>query len=186
MTASRSPLLAVAAALALAGCGGGRHYIRPNSDLSTIETVCILPFENVTTDKLAGERVQRVFLSELLNLGAFDVVEPGLTAQLVRRGNLDVSTAGPEELKRLGAELKAQGVFIGSVIEFEEGRAGANAAPRVTLHLRLVEVDTGRTVWSIQRTAGGMSLAGRLFGTGGTTATKVAEELIRGQLKELL
>jgi polysaccharide biosynthesis protein PelC len=181
-----SPRLPVLfAAALLCACGGGRQYVRPDADLSTIRTVSVLPFENVTNDRFAAERVQRIFLSELLMLGIFEVVEPGLAARVVRRDSVDVGTLGPDEIRKLGKELKAQGLFIGSVIEFDEGRSGSNPAPRVTLQVRLVDVETGITVWSIHKTAGGVTVTSRLFGFGGKAAMTLAEELIRSQLREL-
>ncbi len=184
-TLPRRAVLAALAALGAAACGGGRHYVRPNADFSTLRTVTVLPFDNVTSDKLAGERVQRVFLSELLNLGAFDVVEPGLAIRLAKRDGIEVGTLSPDEVKRIGRELKVQAVFVGSLLEFDEGRGGSAASPRVTIQLRLVETETGSTVWSIQRTGGGATVSSRLFGIGGNSAMGVAGQVVRDELAEL-
>jgi TolB-like protein len=180
-----SPALLLLAAALAAGCTGSRQYVRANADFSTIQAVTVLPFENVTSDKLAAERVQRIFVSELLNLNVFEVVEPALAARLVGRDAFQASGVSPEDVVRLGKELKVQGLFLGSLLEYDEGRGGAAANPRVTVQIKLVETETGATVWSITRTAGGASLGSRLFGMGGSTAVRAAEEAVREALAAL-
>ncbi len=176
---------ALSATALLGGCGGGKHFVRPNADFSSIRVVTVLPFDNVTSEKMAGERVQRLFLSELLNLNAFEVVEPGLAVRMVRREGFEMATISPDEIKKIGRDLKVQAVFLGTLVEYDEGRVGTTPSPRVTIQLRLVETEKGLTVWSITRTGGGASFSGRLFGIGGNTAMAAAEDLIREELAEL-
>ncbi len=183
---SRTRTLALLSLIAATACGGHSRYLNPNSDLGTLRTVAILPFENVTPDKLATERTQRIFLTELLATGAFEVVEPGLVLRTIRREQGDASTFAPEDFKRIGESLKAQAFFLGTVLEWEDPRVGAAPAPRVTLQRRLVDAETGKTVWSTTRTKAGASWSARLFGIGGRTATGTAEELIRDELSALL
>lgn len=182
----RSLVTLAALACLQSACGGGsRHFVRSNADFSTVKVVTVLPFDNVTSDKLAGERVQRIFLAELLNLGAFEVVEPGLAARLIRREGFELSTIAPDEIKKIGRELKVQAVFLGTLIEYDEGKAGSTPSPRVTIQLRLVETEKGLTLWSSTKTGGGASFSGRLFGIGGNTAMAASEGVIREALGEL-
>jgi len=71
--------LLLAALTAASGCRSARttKYLHPNMDLGVIKRVAVLPFENVTPDRAASDKVQKVFLTELLALEAFEVVEPG-------------------------------------------------------------------------------------------------------------
>jgi hypothetical protein len=182
---SHRVIAAASLALGLAACGGQKHYVRENADFSTMKTVTVLPFDNVTNDKLAAERVHRIFTAELLNLGAFEVVEPGLAARNVRRDQLDVATLSRDEIKRIGKELKVQAIFLGTLVEYDEGKGGSTPSPRVTIQLKLVETEKGQTLWSISRTGGGASVSGRLFGIGGSTAMEAAVNVIREELSEL-
>lgn len=173
------------AALAGAGCAAPPRYLNRSADLGAIKTVAVLPFENITTDKLCAERVQRIFLTELLSREAFKVVEPGLVTRAMRRDQLEPAALTPEEIKRLGTALGAEALFMGTVLEYDEGRAGGSApSPRVKLLLRLVDVDSGTTVWSVSREAGGATVTARLFGIGGSAASTVAEKLIREELAQ--
>ena len=173
-------------ALALTGCGGPARYARTDVDLGAIATVAIVPFENLTNDKLAAERTHRMFLTELLYRDAFRVVEPGEVLRAMRRDSMDPAALTPEDMKRLGETLKAQALFLGTVLEYDEGRSGAGpATPRVRLAFRLVDTETGTTLWSVSRTEGGATLASRLFGVGGSPASALAQEIIRSELAEL-
>lgn len=180
-------LLTLVVAAALAGCGGPTRYARQDVDLGAIATVAVIPFENLTSDKLAAERTHRMFLTELLNLDAFRVVEPGEVLRALRRDSMDAAALTPEDMKRLGETLKAQALFLGTVLEYDEGRSGGGPAnPRVRLAFRLVDTETGTTLWSVSRTDGGATLASRLFGVGGSPASALAQDIIRAELAHLV
>lgn len=173
-------------AVAVAGCGGPTRYVNPRADLGGIKTVAVLPFDNVTNDKLCADRVQKIFVTELLNYGAFELVEPGQVIRTLRRDSLEPNALTPDDIKRLGQALKADALFLGSVLEYDDGRAGGGAAsPRVTLQLRLVDTQTATTLWSVSRKKGGASMGSRLFGIGGPPASVIAEDLIRDELAQL-
>jgi TolB-like protein len=162
-------------------------YVHPNMDLGVIRRVAVLPFESLVQDRNAGERVQKIFLTELLALEAFEVAEPGLVTKVLKADRVEsVDALGPAELKRLGETLKVQGIFLGSVVDFSETRTGTTPAPEVTIQLRLVETESGVTVWSASRTRSGATASARLFGIGGQSLTEVARQLVREELKTLV
>ncbi|HEY7410539.1 MAG TPA: CsgG/HfaB family protein [Vicinamibacteria bacterium] len=166
---------------------GGARYVHPNVDLAALRTVAVLPFENLTQDRAAGDKVQKVFITELLSLEAFQVVEPGTVVKALRADRIEsVAALGPAEIKHLGEALKADGLFMGSVVDFAETRSGTAPAPEVTIELRLVETQSGVTVWSSNRTRSGASASARLFGIGGESLTQAAREVIREQLGTLV
>lgn len=179
--------LLLLAALTAAGCGSPTRYVKTNADLGAITAVAVVPFENVTNDKLCAERVHKIFLTELLNFDAFRVVEPGQLLRAMRRDQLEPGTLTPEEMKKLGELLQVQALFLGSVLEYDEGRSGGLApSPRVRLQFRLVDTQTGTTLWSVSRTRGGATLTGRMFGVGGDPVSTLAQKVIREELGELL
>ncbi len=187
----RSPLTLLLAALAPALVGCASHttqYLHPNVDLGAMKTVAVLPFENVTQEQTAGEKVQRIFTTELLATGVFQVVEPGAVNKALRaeRSDLAVSALAPADLKRLGETLKVDGFFMGSVIDFNESRSGSTPAPEVTVQLRLVEAQSGVTVWNTSKTKSGASLGARMFGVGGDSLTQAAREVVREELHTLV
>ncbi len=175
--------------LMLAGCasGGATRYLHPNVDMGAIQKVAVLPFENLTSERTAGEKVQKVFMTELLALSAFEVVEPGAVVRVLKAERADaVEALGPAELKRIGEALKADALFLGTVVDFADNRSGTTPAPDVTIQLRLVETQSGVTVWSASQTRSGASTSARLFGVGGASLTEAARELLRDELRSLV
>ena len=185
--ASRALRLAPALALALAACGGPSHYVHPNADLGGVKTVAVLPFENMTQERVTADKVQNIFLTELLALNAFDVVEPGLVQRALRAERIEATGAmTPAEMKKVAEALRAQALFVGAVLDFSDGRSAGAAAPQVTIQVRLVEGASGITMWSTSQTRSGTSVTSRLFGIGGETTTEVARSLVHDQLKTLV
>ena len=172
----------------LVSCASGTtRYTHPNADLGAIKRVAVLPFENLTQERSASDKVQKVFLSELLATEAFDVAEPGLVAKVLKAERIEsLDSMGPAEMKRVGEALKAQGLFMGSVVDFAETRSGSTSSPEVTIQLRLVEVQSGVTIWTASKTRSGASASARLFGIGGETLTEAARALMREQLRGLV
>ncbi|MGZ4809949.1 MAG: hypothetical protein ACXV7D_11545 [Thermoanaerobaculia bacterium] len=181
--------LAVAACLAAAGCASSQQtqYLHPNADLGMIHKVAVLPFENVTDDRTAGEKLTRIFFVELLALEVFDVSEPGQSVKVLRsQPGTSIDALGSAELQRIGKELAVDGLFLGSVVDFNEARSGSTPDPRVTIQLRLVDVQSGPTIWSASRTRSRASLSAKLFGVGRESLTETARDIIRSELRTLL
>jgi TolB-like protein len=142
-------------ALATISCGGSKQFLDPEADLPFYEKVGILPFESLASDRAAGERVSHVFFNELLRVGFAQVAEPGQFAAAtvrVRGGKPVTSPWSTEDLAKLGEELGVQGVFLGTVVEYEMVRIGRDSFPMVSLEVRLVDTESGRLVWSANRT----------------------------------
>jgi hypothetical protein len=75
---------------------------------------------------------------------------------------------------------------MGSVVDFAETRTGTTPMPEVTINLRLVETQSGVTVWSASRTRSGTTASARLFGIGGQSLTEAARQLVREELSTLV
>ena len=162
-------------------------YVHPNMDLGAVKRVAVLPFETLVPDRAAGEKVQKIFLTELLALDAFDVVEPGQVAKVLKAERIDsTASLGPADFKRIADAMKAQGIFLGTVVDFTESRTGATPSPDVTIQLRLVEAQSGVTVWSASRSRSGATASARLLGVGGQSLTQVSRELIKEELSTLV
>jgi len=176
-----------AAAILLTGCASGpTHYIHPNADLGAIRKVAILPFENVSGAGGAADKVHKIFLVELLSMEVFDVVEPGQVSKVVRAESVtSPDQLTPDDLKRIGGALGADGLFLGQVVDYQDTR-GASGAPEVTLQFRLVETASGATLWSSSETRGGVKASTRLFGVSADTMTETTRKIIRRELGTLL
>lgn len=187
MNRTRIPTAAVLGILMLAGCASKpTRYIHPNADLSGLKKVAVLPFENVSGETGASDKVHKIFLVELLSIEAFDVVEPGSVSKALKGENAaSPDQLTPEDLKRLGSALGADALFMGQVVDYADVR-GPNTAPQVTLQFRLVETASGATVWSTSQTRSGVKTSTRLFGVSSDSITETTRKIIRSQLGTLL
>jgi hypothetical protein len=167
----------------LSGCA--RTFHDPNMDFGSIQTVAVMPFENLSHDKQAGERVRDVFSNLLLSTGSMYVLPPGEVARgIARAGVSNPYSPSAEELVKLAGVLKAQAVITGVVREYGEVRSGTSVANMISLSLQMRETETGRIVWSGATTKGGITVWDRLFGGGGEPMNDITVEAVNDLLQK--
>jgi hypothetical protein len=189
---SRYPLLSVwmfATALAFGSCANSPvKYHDPNMDFSSVRTIAVMPFANLTPDKLAGERVRDAWITALLATESIYVLPTGEVARgTSRTGIADPTSPSVDEIKKLGGILKVNAVITGVVREYGEVRSGTTSANVVSISMTMLETDTGRIVWTASSTKGGIGMWDRMFGGGGepmnTTVRKVVDEIMESFFK---
>jgi TolB-like protein len=177
--AARRAAVVASAALLAAGCAGQNHYTNRRADLSGVRKVAVLPFDNMSDERLAGEKVQRLFVAELLNANTFEVVEPGRVIRVLRDEKIESPGAmSPEDMQRVGKALKADALVLGTVLELTESK-GQGALPTTTIQLKLVETGTGSTVWAATRQRNGATFGSRFLGFSPETSTQVVTAAVR-------
>ncbi|MBK8165589.1 MAG: DUF799 family lipoprotein [bacterium] len=180
-------VLAAALVLAAGGCGSGAsQFIRDDVDFSFIRRVAVYPFYNLSQDVYGGQRVQSVFLTELLERNEVEVLDRGEVLAAVAEMKLHPDAIlSPQQVQSLGSRLKADAVFFATVEEYGTERSHANPTQVVTATYQLCEAQTGRVVWSSQIRTDGASLGRKLFGGGSASAFAVARENVRAALGTL-
>ena len=161
-------------------------YMHKNADLGAIGKVAVLPFENLTQERSAAEKVQKIFYLELLSLDVFEVAEPGHVTKVLRTSGAPLDALGEAEYQKIGKELGVDGMFVGTVVDYAELRMGSTPTPDVTIQLRLIDAHSGATVWSAGLTRSGASAGTRLFGIGGESLTEAARRVMQSELNTLL
>lgn len=170
---------------ATAGCGGSGHFINPEADLPYYERVGVVPFSSLAQDRLAGERVANVFMTEILNRRIAEVVDPGQFAaamQKVRGGTPFANPWSTADLAKLGEETGVQGIFLGTIREYEMARSGRDSFPLISLEVRMVDAASGRIVWNSSRTRRG----GPSFPLFGWTEVHTLSELSAEMCSDML
>ena len=172
------------------GCGGRgttpSFYIRPDYDFSYIKKVAVLPLDNLTNEKFAGEAVRQVVICELLATGLVDVVVPGEADTTIEKlGLRSTKSLNAEQIKTISNSLKVQAVILGSVGKFGEVRIGNISAPEVTITLMMADATSGSIVWSITKTGGGASFTARHFGTKSETMSEAVLRVVREAIQTL-
>lgn len=169
------------------GCGTtGEFYRDANMDFGSIQSIAVMPFVSLARDNVAAERVRDVFINGLLATGAVYVVPVGEVARGVARAEVSNPAApSPEEVVKLAGIIKVQAVVTGVLKEYGEVRSGTTSANIISVSLQMMEVQTGKVVWSYSSTKGGISIWDRLFGGGGQPMDKVTRRAVDDLIDKL-
>ena len=161
-------------------------YRDQNFDFNSVRVIAVVPFENLTKETQAANRVRDVFMNMLLSTGAVYVLPAGEVARgLTRAGIERVAALSAEDVVRLGGIVKADAVITGVVREYGEIRAGASASNVISLSVQMMETQTGRIVWTATATRGGITTSDRLFGGGGRPMDDVTRDAVVEVLNKL-
>ena len=183
---TRVPLLLLL--LALMSCAPSTtSYVHPDVDLAHIQRCAILPFQNLSQDGYADERLHSLFLMSILREGSLQIIEPGAVFDAMARQQIPAGASlSPEQCIALGKELAVDGIFFGSVQEFGMARDQRRQVSQVTALFGLIETQTGVTVWRAQVHLDGSSLLRRLFGGESRSLHAVSETAVDRALRTLL
>ena len=118
--------------------------------MSYYTKVGVVPFQNLSSDRFAGEKFTTEFTTALLATNKFEVVEQGIFVNAVvqvvgSRTTPDGLTA--EQLKQVAEITGVQGVFEGVVTQYNMFSSGRNSFPVIGLEARLIDTESGTIVW---------------------------------------
>lgn len=189
MRTSTRPVLCALVVAMLTACGPGitsSVFRDPNMDFGAIQVVGVMPFQNLTRESVAADRVRDVFINRLLSTGALYVVPVGEVARAVARAEVQAPAApAPEDVVKLGGILKAQAIITGVVQEYGEVRSGTSAANLISISVQMLEAQTGKVVWTASSTKGGIDVWDRLLGGGGRPMDYVTRDAVNNVIEKL-
>lgn len=174
----------------LAGCSAKDSqkgvFFNEMVDFASIQTVAVLPIQNLTRDREAAERVRDVFMGMLLASEAVYVLPPGEVFRgISRAGVLNPSAPSIDEIKSVAGILGADVIITGVLREYETVRSGATSANLISLSLQMIETERGTIIWSGSSTRGGVTVTDRMFGGGGQPMNVVTLESVDDLLNKL-
>ncbi len=162
------------------------QYIRQNIDYKNIQKMAILPFESLTNDEYAGEKIRKTVITELLSRGV-DVIEPGeVTRVLIDQKIKSLSSIRTSDLQNMAKILGVEVFMMGSVEAYDISKGISVTYPEVTINLRLVEASSGNIIWSVCQTSGGASFWTRHFGAEGISLSEAAKKVVKEAIDTLL
>ena len=173
-------MFCIAASLLIFSCSSSvKRYVRTGTDVQSIKTVAVLPFENLTRDEHAGEKIRNAVIMDLLSRGV-NVIEPGEVLKILKELQIKPDVLLPtEDIKSAGESLEADALITGSVETFGTSQ-GINASyPEVSVHLMMLEPEGGNIIWSVWHTTGGASFWTRHFGAEGRTIDETARLVVQ-------
>jgi len=180
-------LIVVLSAASCASSSKSPYYSNPDMDFQAIKTAAVMPFQNLTREQLAADRVRDVFSNMLLATSEIYVMPPGEVSRgILITGIANPVIPSPEEVIKLAAVIKVDVIITGSVKEYGEVRSGTSTANLISVSLQMIEAATGKTIWSASTTKGGITMTDRLFGGGGEPMNDVTEEAVRDIIGKIL
>ncbi|MBI5055087.1 MAG: hypothetical protein HZB61_00525 [Nitrospirae bacterium] len=182
------PVSALLIFLFISGCGGKApiYHIREDIDFSYFKKVAVMPLDNLSNDRTAGEVVRQVVISELLSSGLVDVVVPGEVMAAVSELDIkNISSLSEKQIMALGKALKVEALMMGAVEQYGESRSGNISAPEVTITLMMADAGTGNIIWSITTTRGGAGFMARHFGARSETMSETVLAAVREAIRTL-
>ncbi|HEY5674336.1 MAG TPA: CsgG/HfaB family protein [Malonomonas sp.] len=174
--------------LLFSGCATApKHYAAESLGLGYVKRVVVLPFENNTEIKFAGQRFSDVITTEILSRGLFEVVEKGETRRFLREELVqkEQETLDQVTAQRLGQELNVQAYLAGAVEDFSSVQNGSYSYPVIAATLRLVDVKTGQIIWQTSGSESGYRTLDRLFGFASKDVNQVSFALAQRLLSTL-
>ncbi len=177
-----------------AGCGVTRpkQYVRKAANFQFIKKVAIIPFNNLTEDEYAGEKIKNALVMELLERGVFDVAEEGEVNQVVagvfREMGFtegDLVSLDIEAIQRISERLGVQDLFLGTVESYGISRTGGASRQRVSISLRLAEAKSGLTLWRASHSLKGSSLLRQIFGMEQKDELQISKDVAEALLDTL-
>jgi len=155
-------------------------------DFGSIRAAAVMPFRNLSRESMAGDRVRDIFMTMLQATGALYVIPPGEVARGISRLNMEnPASPTPEEVMKIAKVINADAVFTGTVTEYGEVRSGSTTANVVSFSMQLMEVQTGKVVWSAASSEGGITMSDRMFGGGGEPMNATTQKAVDGILDKL-
>lgn len=177
-----------ASALLVGGCAhSGLTYVHPDVDFSYIRRAAVVPFQNLSSDHLADERLHTIFLMEILKEDVLEIVDSRETVSAMQAAGLRPgSSLKPEQVVSLGERLEVDAIFFGVVEEYGVSRVDRKRGPEITAVFGMWETETGVVVWQSQVHENGASFWGKIFGGGTDDLYEVSRETVRKALRTLL
>jgi hypothetical protein len=162
------------------------NYHDSEMDFAALRSIAVMPFSNLTSDKLAAERVRNTFMTSLMSTGVVYVIPSGEVVRGIRRAGLEhPMVPSVEDVVKLAAIIRADAVITGVLREYGEVRSGTTTANVISLSMQMIERETRKVVWTAATTKGGITAFDRLFGGGGKPMNDVTEAAIDDILNKL-
>ncbi|HKK33726.1 MAG TPA: penicillin-binding protein activator LpoB [Desulfomicrobiaceae bacterium] len=167
----------------MAGCSSGYHvqYLAPQPERKASVSAAVLPLVNLTTYPHAGRIVGDLLSTELHRIPGLRFAERTALQETLRGNAEDMARIMDRAVAlKTGRTLGVERVFYGSVTEYRYKR-GLDQNPAVGINLRLLDVTTGRELWSAS-----MTKTGTCFWECSTAVNQVAQEVCHDMVSGMI
>jgi hypothetical protein len=167
------------------GCSPKHYYKRSTFKISNLKRIVVLPFQNLTAQRYADEKVRNIVIIDLLSRG-FDVIEPGEVTRTLRdMGIRPNDSLTYSDIMYIGETFDVKTVMRGSVATFGMSQGISVVYPEVSIHLSLLDTSSGEIIWYVWHTAGGASFWTRHFGAESKTLDETVKDVVKTAIDTL-
>lgn len=178
----------------IVGCSGSTiRYINPSANFSYIKKIAVLPFNNLSDDRFAGERVRSALVIDLMSRETFEVIEQGEVTKVLgtifREAGIEEGRAvsvDKETLKLIGEKLSVQAVILGSVDEYSGGGSSFGSGGIVSISIRMLDTSSGIILWQAKATETSRSILRKLIGIEEVDRSELTRNAVKSVLNTLL
>ncbi|MCL5283615.1 MAG: hypothetical protein M1330_02750 [Armatimonadetes bacterium] len=165
----------------LTGGGGGAQtntfYVRPPVGNTAHVRLAVIPFNDLSEDTQADQKVMGIFVTQLLTTRTFTIIDPTVVnsalTDIRARGELDAS-----QVKQLSQKLNARLFLLGTISEFGQSRAGGNGLT-VAMDARLIDASSSQILWAGVVTRTGKASDSLFGGSGTPSLSRIAQEVVK-------
>ncbi|MHB8845751.1 MAG: Calx-beta domain-containing protein, partial [Nitrospirota bacterium] len=118
-------------------------------DTDAKRTMAVVPFFNESGRKYAGEIVMLHFIGQLVRLGRFEIIEPGvmrekfLNMRLIMREGVNSS-----DIALISSSLNADLILNGNVYDYQDPLDDPSAVPKVDILAGVIERKSRKLIWA--------------------------------------
>lgn len=112
-----------------------------------VEKVAIMPFKAPT--ELIGTSVSDMFVTELLRMSRFELVERSQMANVLNESELALAGLSESKAAEVGNMMGADAVLIGTVDEYNNIARRGHSIPVVGISVRMIDCKSGRVLCSM-------------------------------------
>lgn len=161
-------------------------FLRPKVDIRQYKKVAVLPMDNYTDDRLAGEKIRLAIIVELLSSG-LDVMEPGeVNSTMMAMNMTNLRALSSDKLKAIGKELKTDLLIVGTVTEYGLKMGTRGSYPEISINLIMFDATSGQDVWSVWHATAGPSVWTNYFGAQGETLNEATRKIVKEAVRSCL
>lgn len=121
----------------------------PDPNRTPIIRVAVIPFDNVSSDSTATDKMMDAVITYLLHTQVVDVAEPILLEQQLLnqkvRKSSEITLKAAAELKK---NLGVNALLLGKITAYQIDNSGGDSIPVISVNARLLDVDTLGIIWS--------------------------------------
>lgn len=177
----------------LSGCStGSMKYRNYQADTSYISKVAVLPFNNLSSDQYAPERVRTMFVVDLMSRNRWEIVEQGevskVLGQILRASGAiegGVIEVNNESLKLLGERLGVQAVIVGSVNEYVGSRSSGGTNEEISVASKMLDASSGVVLWQSVSTIKAESAWRAFLGLGSPGRSILTKKVVHSAINTL-